>query len=141
MLTVAGVDSESIVYDLGCGTGDIVAAAARDCKVKKAVGIEQDKRLCHMAIRKTRHFKNVVIMNANYDDVSLSEATVVTLYQSASENARLKQKLLRDLPKGSRIVTHDFGIPGWRPVDFRAFKERNHGQRIILYEIGSNTPS
>ena len=140
MLTLAGVNSESIVYDLGCGDGGILVAAARDHNAKKVVGIEQNQRLCSVALKKTQNLKNVVIVNANYDTVDLSEATVVTLYQSSSENARLKRKLLSELQKGSTIVSHDFGIPGWRPKEFRTFKEGHHGYRIIVYVIGSQTP-
>jgi 16S rRNA A1518/A1519 N6-dimethyltransferase RsmA/KsgA/DIM1 with predicted DNA glycosylase/AP lyase activity len=140
MLTLAGVNSQSVVYDLGCGDGGIVVAAARDYKAKKVVGVEQNQRLCSIALRKTQHLKNAFIINANYDSVDLSEANVVTLYQSASENARLKRKLLGELPRGSTIVSHDFGIPGWRPREFQTFKEGRHSYRVIVYVIGSQTP-
>jgi precorrin-6B methylase 2 len=140
MLTLAGVTSESIVYDLGCGNGDIVVAAARDHNARKVVGIEQNQRLCSIAIGRTRNLKNAVIMNANYDDVDLSEANIVTLYQGASENARLKRKLLEELSEGSKVVSHDFGIPGWRPKEFQTFKEGHHSLRVIVYVIGSHTP-
>lgn len=141
MLTLAGVTSESVVYDLGCGNGEIVVAAARDYKARKVVGIEQNPRLCSIARRRTRHLKNAIIMNANYDDVNLSEANVVTLYQSASENARLKRKLLEELSEGSTVVSHEFGIPRWRPKEFLTFKEGRHAKRVIVYVIGPHTPS
>ena len=139
MLSLAGVNSESTVYDLGCGDGEILVAAARN-DAKKVVGIEQNQRLCSIAHRKTRHLKNAFIINANYDEVDISEANVVTLYQSASENARLKPKLVRELQGGSKVVSHDFGIPGWRPSEFCTFKEGHHGQRIMIYVIGPDTP-
>jgi precorrin-6B methylase 2 len=140
MLTLAGVTSKSIVYDIGCGNGEIVVAAARDFHVRKAVGIEQNQRLCSIALRRIRHLKNAFIINANYDNVDLSEANIVTLYQSASENARLKRKFLEELSEGSTVVSHDFGIPGWRPKVFQTFKEGHHTQRVIVYAIGSHTP-
>jgi predicted RNA methylase len=140
MLTLAGVTSESVVYDLGCGKGDIVVAAARDYHARKAVGIEQNQRLFSIAFRRTRHLKNAIIVNANYDGVDLSEASVVTLYQSASENARLKRKLLEELSEDSIVVSHDFGIPGWRPKEFHVFKEGHHAERVLVYVIGSHTP-
>ncbi len=140
MLALAGVNSESVVYDLGCGDGAIVVAAARNYNATKVVGIEQKQKLCSIALRKTRHLGNVTIVNANYDDVDISEANVVTLYQSSSENARLKRKLVGELREGSKVVSHDFGIPGWRPTEFRVLKEGHHNQRILVYVIGSNTP-
>jgi len=139
MLTLAGVTSESIVYDLGCGNGDIVVAAARDHNARKVVGVEKNQRLCSIALRRTRHLKNAVIVNANYDDVDISEANIVTLYQSASENARLKRKLLEELSEGSKVVSHDFGIPGWRPTEFQTFQDGRHSLRVIVYVIGSHT--
>jgi predicted RNA methylase len=87
MLVLAGVNSESIVYDLGCGDGEIVAAAARYHNAMKVVGIEQDQKLCSIALRRTRHLKNAIIINANYDDVDISEADVVTLYRLSGNSS------------------------------------------------------
>ena len=140
MLALAGVNSESTVYDLGCGDGGIVVAAAHNHNAKKAVGIEQNHKLSSIALRNNQHFKNAFIINANYDDVDISEATVVTLYQSASENARLKRKLINELRGGSKVASHDFGIPGWRPTDFCTFKECHLGQRVMVYVMGPCTP-
>lgn len=140
MLDLAGVNSESVVYDLGCGDGAIVAAAARHYGARKVVGIEQSKKLCSIAMAKTRRLRNASIIEANYDDVDLSEASVVTLYQSASENARLKGKFLRELSEGTAIVSHDYGIPGWHPTQFCTFKDHRRGYRVIVYVMGSQTP-
>ena len=139
MLDLAGVNSDSVVYDLGCGDGAIVVAAARHYGARKVVGIEQSKRLCSIALAKTRGLRNASIIEANYDDVDLSEASVVTLYQSASENARLKAKFLRELSEGTTIVSHDYGIPGWHPTQLCTFKDHRRGYRVIVYVIGSQT--
>jgi len=141
MLTLAGAGSDSTLYDLGCGDGGIVVAAARDHNVRKAVGIERDKRLSSIALRRTARLKNAIILNADYDDVDLSEADIVTIYQSASENARLKPKLLSELSRGTTIVSHAFGFPGWRPSEFQVFREGRHGYRVIVYVVGLGTPA
>jgi precorrin-6B methylase 2 len=140
MLTLARAGPDSVLYDLGCGDGGIVVAAAREHDVKKAVGIEKDKRLSSIALRRTSGLRNATILNADYDDVDLSEASIVTIYQSASENARLKRKLLKELSAGTTIVSHAFGFPGWRPIEFQVFKDGRHGYRIFLYEVGFDTP-
>jgi trans-aconitate methyltransferase len=139
MLRLAGVDSGSVVYDLGCGDGGIVVAAARDYGARKVVGIEKSKKLCSIALAKTRGLKNALIIEADYDTVDLSEASVVTLYQSASENARLKGKLLRELSTGTTIVSHDFGIPGWHPTQFCTFRDHRRSYRVIVYVVGSHS--
>jgi SAM-dependent methyltransferase len=139
MLDLAGVNSESIVYDLGCGDGGIVVAAARNYSARKVVGIEQSKKLCSIALAKTARLKNAFIVEANYDAVDLSEASVVTLYQSASENARLKGKFLKELSAGTKIVSHDFGIPGWHPTQFCTFRAHRRSYRVIVYVMGSHS--
>jgi tRNA G46 methylase TrmB len=73
MLSSAHVDSESTVYDLGCGDGEILVAAACNHNAKKVVGIEQNPKLCSIALRKTRRLKSAFIINANYDEVDVSE--------------------------------------------------------------------
>jgi trans-aconitate methyltransferase len=140
MLDLAGVNSDSVVYDLGCGDGAIVVAAARLYGARKVVGIEQSKKLCSIALAKTKGLKNASIIEGNYDDVDLSEASVITLYQSASENARLKAKFLTELTGGTTIVSHDYGIPGWHPTQLRTFKDHRRGYRVIVYVIGSHSP-
>jgi ubiquinone/menaquinone biosynthesis C-methylase UbiE len=140
MLTLGGVDSGSVVYDLGCGQGDIVLAAAKRYGAKKAVGIEKSQRLCNISLKKTAGLSNAFILCADYDKVDISEANKVTLYQSASENARLKQKFLQELSPGTTIISHDFGIPGWHPQQFETFREGRHGFRVLVYAMGIDTP-
>ena len=140
MLAFAGVNSDSVVYDLGCGDGRIVVSAARDFHAKKAVGIERNPKLHRFALRNTEALDGVQVMCADYDEVDISEASVITLYQSTSENARLKQKFREELSKGTVIVSHDFGIPGWRPKEIHELRDGRHGYRILAYVMGSHTP-
>lgn len=138
MLDMAGVRFDSIVYDLGCGDGGILVAAARDYGVRKAVGIEKSKKLCAIARSRTKGLANASVLEADYDAVDISEATVVTLYQSASENARLKAKFLRELSVGTTVVSHDYGIPGWHPTQFCTFRDHRRSYRVIVYVVGSH---
>jgi len=140
MLAMAGANSTSVVYDLGSGDGSIVVAAARDYSVKKAVGIERDERLCSIARAKAARFNNVLIINADYDTIEISEANIVTVYQGASENSRLRHKFLRELRSGSLIVSHEFGIPGWRPSQFHIMRQNGRSYRIMVYMLGFHTP-
>jgi hypothetical protein len=47
--------------------------------------------------------------------VDVSPATVVTLYMLPDFNAKLRPILDRQLKPGTRVVSHDFEIPGWVP--------------------------
>ncbi|MGA2630015.1 MAG: class I SAM-dependent methyltransferase [Terriglobia bacterium] len=117
MLTLAAVDKTDRVYDLGSGDGRIVIMAAQKFHAE-AVGVELDDDLYKQSMERIAALKlqdKAKILHMNMYKVSLRPATVVTLYLLTSVNERLKPILERDLRSGSRVVTHDFQIPGWTP--------------------------
>mgnify|MGYP001793467578 CR=1 FL=1 len=54
---------------------------------------------------------NTLVANLPY----LLKGAVVTLWLSATVNARLEGKLTRELRPGTRIVARQFPIGGWAP--------------------------
>ena len=129
-----------ILYDLGCGDGRVVVIAARDFRVKKAVGVELDEALATIASLRAREegvADRVEIIEGDMFEVDVSEATVVYIYMYASVNERLAEKLERELREGARIVTLDFPIPPWTPVRIRRFEDEAGRKRsIYLYVRG-----
>ncbi len=116
MLVLAGVGKDDVVYDLGCGDGRIVVAAAKRFGCR-AVGVDIDPLRIKDARRNVNknHVEHLVtIREGDLFQVDLSEATVVTLYLSTRYNTRLIPQLERMKP-GSRIVSHLFGIKGLKP--------------------------
>lgn len=126
MLRVAEVSRDDFVYDLGCGDGRIVIAAARDHGAR-GIGVDIDPE----RIRESRQnaaragvADKVEFMVGDLFQLDLSEATVVTLYLLPSINLQLRPKLFRELRPGSRVVSHSFDMDEWRPdeafqVNFR----------------------
>ncbi|HBO45264.1 MAG TPA: hypothetical protein DD670_15315 [Planctomycetaceae bacterium] len=116
MLRLANVTSDDMLYDLGCGDGRILIAAAKrhGCR---AVGIDIDPRRVKEAkenIRRNRLEGRVKIRRQDLFETDLSEATVVMLYLSSRANERLIPSL-RHLPPGSRVVSHQFSMKGITP--------------------------
>jgi SAM-dependent methyltransferase len=117
MLQLAGVTANDLVYDLGSGDGRIVILAAQKYGAR-GVGIEIDGRLVDTARRTAREggvAERVQFVEGDLFDADLSQADVVTLYLSASINARLEEKLRRELKTGARVVSHQFPIARWAP--------------------------
>ncbi|MEM2813872.1 MAG: methyltransferase domain-containing protein, partial [Candidatus Methanomethylicia archaeon] len=118
MLQLCNVKPGELVYDLGAGDGRILFIAAKEFKAR-AVGIEIRPQLVKQIEERilAENLQGVVrIIHGNFFDVSIRDADVVTMYLLTSVNERLKPKLERELRPGTRIVSHDFEIPGWRPV-------------------------
>ncbi len=139
MLTLAQVQPGEMVYDLGCGDGRIVIAAAQKFKAH-AVGIEIRREVYERTLAKVASLglsDQVRIVHGNALRYDLSPADVVTLYLLTSSNERLKPILLKDLKPSARVVSHDFEIRGWKPVTVRKMMVENHPHTIYLYRIDS----
>lgn len=116
MLELAEVTRDDVVYDLGCGDGRIVVTAARKYGCK-AFGIDIDpERVREARDNASRNGVGhlVTVRQGDIFRLDLSGATVVTLFLMPHVNARLVPRLERLAP-GSRIVSHQFSMPGVRP--------------------------
>ena len=117
MLEMAEVKRGDVVYDLGCGDGRIVVAAAKKYGVK-AVGFDIDPQRVKEAKENVRTNKVEHLVTIKQEDIftlDLREANVVTLYLLPDLNVRLMPQLAK-LKPGSRIVSHDFDMRGAKPI-------------------------
>ena len=79
----------------------------------------------------------VEIIHGDFFRVPIRDATVVYMYLLTSVNEALKPKLKQELRPGTRVVTLDFQIPGWKPV--RVVGDRGGWQRTLyVYVIGDS---
>jgi precorrin-6B methylase 2 len=137
MLTVAGVRPGEMVYDLGCGDGRIVIAAAQKFRAR-AVGIEIRRDVYEGTLARVASLglsDQVRIVHGNALRYDLSPADVVTLYLLTSSNERLKPILEKDLKPSARVVSHDFEIRGWKPVTVNKMVVDGHAHMIYLYRL------
>jgi SAM-dependent methyltransferase len=119
MLDVANVTALDVVYDLGCGDGRIVIAAAKKYGTR-GVGVDLDPARIReaQANAKKAGVENLVTFKvADMFKTDLHEATVVTLYLLPELNRRLKPKLFAELRPGARVVSHDWDMGKDWPAD------------------------
>lgn len=116
MLKLADVKKSDVVYDLGCGDGRIVIAAAKEYGAH-GVGIDINPERIQEAEGNARKagVQNLVRFEENdLFDADIHNATVVTLFLLNSVNQRLLPKLLKDLQPGTRIVSNTFTFGDWK---------------------------
>jgi ubiquinone/menaquinone biosynthesis C-methylase UbiE len=143
MLQMANLKPGETLYDLGCGDGRILIAAADRFKVR-AVGIEISSHLVRKAsenVKKAGLQSRIKIVHGNFMQTDLSAADVVTLYLATTANESLRPNLEKYLRPNTRVVSYDYPIPGWNPIDTSA-SDGLHGamHTIYLYEVPRSIP-
>ena len=121
MLDTAKVKPLDVVYDLGCGDGRMVIAAAKKYGAR-GVGVDLDPA----RIREAKHNAKVAgvekLVEFRVEDMfktDMKEATVVLIYLLPALNRRLKPIFFAELPPGARIVSHDFDMGrDWPPDEY-----------------------
>jgi ribosomal protein L11 methylase PrmA len=144
MLSLASVGPRDFVIDLGSGDGRLVIAAASKHGAR-GLGVDIDAKLVELANRFAE--RDGVADRAQFREQDLFEtdvsaATVVTIYLAPRIMGRVAQKLQAELQPGTRVVVHDFPLPGWRAdrvASFAVPEKRDYGlnerSTIFLYTV------
>ena len=120
MLRLANVTKNDVVYDLGCGDGRIVIAAAK--LGARGVGVDIDPQRideANAAAKKAGVTDRVRFFVGDIFDPTLQikDATVVALFLLQSMNERLRPRLQKELRPGSRIVANSFTLGDAWPAE------------------------
>lgn len=119
MLKMARVRPLDVVYDLGCGDGRMVIAAAKQYGTR-GVGVDLDPRRIREARANAKAAgveKLVTFKVGDLFETDVREADVVLLYLLPELNRRIKPKLFAELKPGARVVSHDFDMGRDWPAD------------------------
>ncbi|MFO0844371.1 MAG: PQQ-binding-like beta-propeller repeat protein [Gemmataceae bacterium] len=133
MLSLAKVTRMDVVFDLGCGDGRVLVAAAKryGCQAR---GFDLDPecvKAAREAVEKEGVRDLVRVEEKDLYAADLKEATVITLYLLARMNEKLVPRL-QALRAGTRVVAHEFAIPGMRPDQVVRGNTRE-GRKYALY--------
>jgi SAM-dependent methyltransferase len=134
MLQLGRVTAADTVYDLGCGDGRIVIAAARmgargvcvDIDPQRIAESRDNARAAGVSGR--IDFRNEDLFKSD-----IGQATVVMLFLSQDMNLLLRKKLLAELKPGTRIVSHYHRMGTWWPQETVRVKAAGEWRERPLY--------
>lgn len=133
MLKLANPHKGDVLYDLGCGDGRIVVAAAKQYGLH-AVGVDINPERIKEANENAAREGVANLVKFQVGDLyeaDLKGASIVTLYLLPDVNLKLRPKLQRELKPGARIVSHSFDMGDWK-----ADKEETiESKRIFLWVL------
>lgn len=142
MLTLAKVTKRDHVCDLGCGDGRFLLTAAQQYGCR-ATGYDLDPKLVAQGRMRARELKLDSLVRIEERDiftVDVSDVTVMMLFLLPDMNAKLIPQLQKMAP-GSRVITHEFDIPGIQPDKELTWvsKQDNSEHLIYIYSIPLKT--
>src|SRR5690349_22713623 len=135
MLKLADIKPSDVVYDLGCGDGRIVIAAAKKFGTR-GVGVDIDPARIREAkenAKKAGVEKLVRFEEKDLFQADIHDANVVMLFLLNSVNIKLRPKLLRELTPGTRIVSNSFDMGDWKPDKEAAVEGNDDGTSLSQY--------
>ena len=137
MLKLADVRKTDIVYDLGCGDGRIVIAAA---KTYGAHGVGIDINPVRIQEARDNAKKAGVEHLVRFEENDLfeadfHEATVVTLFLLPNINLKLKPRLLEQLKPGTRVVSNTFDMGDWKAEKEKALDNSDEEDTYLSHKF------
>jgi len=135
MLKLADIKSTDVVYDLGCGDGRIVIAAAKKFG-SRGVGVDIDPARIREAKENAKKagVENLVRFEENdLFKTDIHDANVVMLFLLNSVNLKLRPKLLAELKPGTRVVSNTFDMGDWKPDKEVAVEGTDNGTSLSQY--------
>jgi SAM-dependent methyltransferase len=137
MLEIARVGKNDLVYDLGCGDGRIVIAAAQKAGAR-GVGVDLDPVRIKESLENARQAKvgnRVQFFQQDLFQTDIAKATVLMLYLWPEVNLKLRPKLLRELKPGTRVVSHSHDMGSWEPDQTIRTTD---GHRVYFWVLPAN---
>lgn len=139
MLEMLSLKPDELLCDPGCGDGRILIVAANKYGVR-GLGVEIRTTLVELVttcIKDDGLGNRIKIIEDDVldDSVDLSEADAVAMYLTPDGVNKLKYKLESQLKPGCRVVSKDYPIEGWKPIEIR---ECPGSVKLYLYKMGSS---
>lgn len=139
MLDLAKVGKDDLVFDLGCGDGRVVIAAAKAGARGVCVDVDPARIRESRANAKAAGVQaRIRFLEQDLFTTAIAEATVVVVFLWPDLNLKLRPTLWRDLRPGTRVVSYVHDMGDWPPAETvrvqGSFGERN----LYLWTIGAN---
>jgi SAM-dependent methyltransferase len=122
-----------VLYDLGCGDGRVLRAAAKRYGVR-AVGFEVNPMAWVLARIRTFGLRGVKVKFRDFRRTDLDRADVVFCYLFPDVMKSIVGKLEAELKPGARVASANFPISSWQPEAIVRPGTGRHADPIYFYQ-------
>ena len=136
-LTAVPMKPGEFFVDLGCGDGRVLRAVRKRYGVN-ALGYEINPLAFGAARIRSLGTKGVRVRWGNFWNEDLSHADVVFCYLFPDVMGPLAEKLEDELREGVRVISCNFPIPGWNPLQVVRPLPSRHSDPIFVYRFSDS---
>ena len=131
------MQADETLYELGCGDGRLMIAAAKATPGCRCIGVEYDQVFydrARSAIAEAGLDGVVSVTHGDALEFALDDANAVFVYLVPQGLKLITPRLLDVLQRpGGRIVSYMFSVPGLTPTTCREYKST----KVYLYDATS----
>ena len=121
------------LVDIGCGDGRVLKAASTRYHIR-ALGFEVNLLAYVTARIRTMGHPEIRIKRQDFNKADIREADVVFCYLFPDVLQSVVKKLEAEIRPGTRVVSCNFPLPGWHPLEVLRPPSSRHGDPIYIYE-------
>jgi len=133
------IEPGSVVCDLGCGDARVLAAGFQSEPSASYIGVEKGLYPWWLAQRRIARLGRdlpVKVIRGDFRESDLSGVDRLFLYLFPDVMDSLLPKLAKELKKGCRVVSCDYGFSGRQPaavIDLSRSGPGLRGKRLLVY--------
>jgi len=128
------MDSQEIFMDLGCGHGQVLRYVHKKIGLK-AIGFEINPLAFILSQISCLFSPRIQISYRNFMKTDLSHADIIFCYLFPDVMSSLGAKLKNELKPGARVISCNFPLPRWKPVNTLKPTSTSHNDPIYIYRL------
>ncbi len=125
MLLEAQLKKGTIFYELGCGDGRVLFAAAKHFG-QKGLGVDIHPWLIWycLLMTKLKGLKHISFIRGDVLETDLSPANVIYVFMGSRMNKKLAPLILKQCKKGTQIISRGFIVPGFDKYLYKTIQDK-----------------
>ena len=115
VIEIARITGKDVIYDLGCGNGEMLESIVRNVPGSRGVGYEIDEKAIELAsnnFRASSAFDRLELRNEDITNADLSDATIIYIWLLPWALNALESKLESQIKNGTRVVCYLYTCEG-----------------------------
>ena len=136
------VKPDDVLYDLGCGDGRLLIAAAQ--LGARAVGVEYDPRFAEkakLAVQDAGLSELATVICGDAFAADLTPASKIFVYLVPDGLRRMQPALTAAIKRGVPIASYTFSMPGWTAHEVLTAETRSTECKVWVYRNDTCLPS